>query len=208
MRTRTTGRTSILRRMMVYLLLIVFTMLTLGLEFFLEVSDEGLKKELIGNFEGLSIGKMSEEEAFSPITHLRNKVLLLLVIQFLMTTVILVIFVKKINLPLKRMFEVSSRIAGGDLKEPIPVYTNDEIGMMGEFINDLISDFGEVVGLSKVISSSGLDSLEKVEHFIEEKKTYDAYEELEAIRGNLIQLEDMIKGFELYRVEPDGKWQT
>ena len=203
-------RITIGRRMIIYLMIIVLTVLTLGIEFMYEVGDENLRESILENASLLTAGKITEAEAMKPLIHLRNKVMLLLAIQVFITSVVLVIFVKKITLPLRRMFQVSARISTGDLKDAMPVYTNDEIGRMGEFINDLISDFGEVVGHVRVCATSGLDSLDNIrECFIDpDGAEAAAYRETEHLRRSLVQLREMTEDFTLFSVEPEGKWNT
>lgn len=192
---------TIARRMIIYLLIILFTMITLGVEFLVEVNNVSLKEGFAADIIGNKNNHLKEGNTISPITHLRNKVILLLFMQVLVTGVVMVIFVKKITLPLKKMFEVSSYIAGGDLKEPMPVYLPDEIGRMGEFINDLVTDFGELVGHIRVSVSSELDALSNIKSCIERRDEVSAYREIEALGENISQLKDMIKGFKLYEVE-------
>lgn len=203
-------RVTIGRRMIIYLMIIVLTVLTLGIEFMHEVGDEALQKNILENASLLTEGKITETEAMGPLIHLRNKVMLLLGIQVLITSVVLVIFVKKITLPLRRMFQVSARISRGDLKEAMPVYTNDEIGRMSEFINDLISDFGEVVGHVRVFASAGLDSLDDIQtRFVDpDGREAPACRETEQLRQSLVQLREMTEDFTLFSVESAGKWNT
>ena len=192
---------TITRRMVIYLLIILFTVITLGIEFLIEVSDVGLKRELTEDIIRHENDRLKENHAISPLVHLRNKVILLLFMQVLVTGVVMVIFVKKITLPLKKMFEVSSYIADGDLKEPMPVYLPDEIGRMGEFINDLVNDFGELVGHIRISVSSDLDTLSNIKNYIGERDEESAYKEIEVLGENLTRLKDMIKDFKLYEVE-------
>ncbi|MBN1880807.1 MAG: methyl-accepting chemotaxis protein [Deltaproteobacteria bacterium] len=201
-------RITIGRRMIIYLMIIVLTVLTLGIEFMREVGDENLRGMILDNAALLTAGSITEAEAIEPLVRLRNKVMLLLAIQVLITSVVLVIFVKKITLPLRRMFRVGDRISTGDLKEAMPVYTNDEIGRMGEFINDLISDFGEVVGHVRIFASSGLDSLDDIQACLIDPNGTEApaYRETEHLRRSLVQLHEMTEEFTLFSVEPEGKW--
>jgi len=203
-------RITIGRRMTIYLMMIVLTMLILGIEFMREVGHENLQKNILENASLLTAGEITEAEAIKPLVHLRNKVILLLAIQVLITSVVLVIFVKKITLPLRRMFQVSARISGGDMEEAMPVYTNDEIGRMGEFINDLISDFGEVVGHVRVFASSGLDSLDGIRScFVDpDGAETSACREIEELRQRLVQLRDMTEDFTLFSVEPKSGWNA
>jgi len=210
METGRKERVTIGRRMIIYLMIIVLTVLTLGIEFMYEVGDENLRERILENASLLTAGEITEAEAMEPLVRLRNKVMLLLAIQVLITSVVLVIFVKKITLPLRRMFQVSARISKGDLKEAMPVYTNDEIGRMGEFINDLISDFGEVVGHVRIFASSGLDSLDDIQAcFVDPDGTEaPACRETEHLRRSLVQLREMTEDFTLFSVEPEGKWNA
>jgi len=210
METGRKERVTIGRRMIIYLMIIVLTVLTLGIEFMYEVGDENLRERIFENASLLTAGEITEAEAMEPLVRLRNKVMLLLAIQVLITSVVLVIFVKKITLPLRRMFQVSARISKGDLKEAMPVYTNDEIGRLGEFINDLISDFGEVVGHVRIFASSGLDALDDIQAcFIDpDGKEAPACRETEHLRNSLVQLREMTEEFTLFSVEPTRKWNA
>lgn len=197
------GASSISRRMTIYIMIIVFTMLILGVEFFVEVSGGGLKEELVENFGKLNRGEITEAAAIAPLVHVRNKVMLLLAVQVLVTGVVFMLFVKKINIPLKRMFTVSSKIAAGDMKEPMPVYMTDEIGRMGEFINDLVSDFGEVVAHVRLFASSGAEVIEDIEEAIYREDLKNAKIMVEVMKGDILQLNDMMKDFKLFTVEPE-----
>lgn len=198
-------RSSISRRMTIYILIIVFTMLILGVEFFVEINSGDLKGELTENFKKLNRDEITEVVAIAPLVHVRNKVMLLLAIQVLVTGVVFILFVKKINIPLKRMFTVSSKIAGGDMKEPMPVYMADEIGRMGEFINDLVSDFGEVVAHVRLFVRSGIESVEEIENSVYNKDGENIKIKIEVLKGDLLQLNDMMSDFELFSVEPGRK---
>jgi methyl-accepting chemotaxis protein len=197
------GTSSISRRMTIYIMIIVFTMLILGVEFFVEVSGGGLKEELVENFKKLNRGEITEDAAIAPLVHVRNKVMLLLAVQVLVTGVVFILFVKKINIPLKKMFTVSSKIAAGDMKEPMPVYMTDEIGRMGEFINDLVSDFGEVVAHVRLFANSGMESIEDIEEAIHKEDLKNTKILIEVIKGDILQLNDMIKDFKLFTVGPE-----
>ena len=187
------------------MMIIVFTMLILGVEFFVEVSGGDLKGELVENFKELNRGEITEAAAIAPLVHLRNKVMLLLAIQVLVTGVVFILFVKKINIPLKRMFTVSSKIAGGDMKEPMPVYMTDEIGRMGEFINDLVSDFGEIVAHVRLFANSGMEAVEDIEEAIYREDLKNTKILIEVIKGDILQLNDMMKDFKLFTVGPEPK---
>ncbi len=198
-------RSSISRRMTIYIMIIVFTMLILAVEFFVEINSDVLQGELVENFERLNKGEITETAAIAPLIHVRNKVMLLLTIQVLVTGVVFMLFVKKINIPLKRMFAVSSKIASGDMKEPMPVYMTDEIGMMGEFINDLVSDFGEVVAHVRLFTSSTIESIEDIESSIFNEDDKNTKIKIEILKGDLLQLNDMMKDFKLFTVDPNQK---
>jgi methyl-accepting chemotaxis protein len=193
---------TISRRMTIYMAIIVFTMLILGVEFFVEINSGDLKGELVENFERLDRGEITEDAATAPIVHVRNKVMLLLAVQVLVTGVVFVLFVKKINIPLKRMFTVSSKIAAGDMKEPMPVYMTDEIGRMGEFINDLVSDFGEIVAHVRLFADSGMEVIEEIEEAVYREDLKNAKIMIEVMKGDILQLNDMMKDFKLFTVGP------
>ena len=77
------------------------------------------------------------------IESLRNKALLMFVVQALETLIVLVMFVRKITTPLQQMVNEAEIISDGDLSRIIPIRTRDEIGLIGQTINALTSNIQE-----------------------------------------------------------------
>jgi hypothetical protein len=111
--SRAKRSSSLTRRMMIYLFVIVFVSLLLGVEFLREIDNKDLGQELMTNLTRWEKGEIGEARVMAPVVHARNKVILLIIIQSFVTGVVLTMFVKKITIPLKRMFEVTTRMAQG-----------------------------------------------------------------------------------------------
>jgi methyl-accepting chemotaxis protein len=89
---------------------------------------------------------------------LRNKALLMFVVQAAVTLIVLIMFMRRITGPLQHMVETSKEISDGDLSRTIRIRSKDEIGLLGETINGLASNIQELVALGR---STG-DSLQHV----------------------------------------------
>lgn len=189
------------RRMMIYVFIIVFCSLMLGIEFLIDIKDRDLHRELERGFQRQRLGEISSSEAMAPIDHIKNKVILLIVIQSLVTGVVLILFVKKITIPLGRMFAVTTNMARGDFKNPVPVYSNDEIGKLGRFINDVVSDFGEVIGHVRAAGGACRHNIESIRLAVESGDRQAALTSVKVAAEEIERLDEMTGIFNLARVD-------
>jgi signal transduction histidine kinase len=196
-----TRTVTLARRMMIYVFIIVFCSLVLGIEFLIDINDGDLYRELEISFQRQRLGEISSGEAMAPIDQIKKKVILLIVIQSLVTGVVLILFVKKITIPLGRMFAVTTDMARGNFKNPIPVYINDEIGKLGWFINDVVSDFGEVIGHVRAASRSCRKSIESMRLALEGGDREAVLADMKKISEEMERLDDMTMNFNLARVD-------
>jgi methyl-accepting chemotaxis protein len=132
-------RSSLERRMLNYFLLIAVASLLITVEFVWAIGDLTLQSYLPAS------------EAIDSVKHgiesLRNKALLMFVVQAVETFIVLVMFVRKITTPLQQMVDEAEIISEGDLSRVIPIRTRDEIGLIGQTINALTSNIQEMAAL-------------------------------------------------------------
>jgi len=186
---------------MIYVCIIVFCSLVLGVEFLIDSKDKELYRQEKTGYRGQHPGETGGGEAMVPVDEIRKKVILLIAIQSLVTGVVLVLFVKKITIPLRRMFDITADMARGDFKNPIPVYINDEIGKLGWFINDVVSDFGEVLGHVRVTGHRCAERIDSMKAAFESGNREVVLAEMNGISEDMEQLDDMTRDFNLARVD-------
>ncbi len=85
---------------------------------------------------------------------LRNKAILMCVVQGVVTLIVLIMFLRRITGPLKKLIEQSRLISEGDLSRTIEVRRKDEIGLLGDTINELTVNIQEIVAYGLSLESS------------------------------------------------------
>jgi methyl-accepting chemotaxis protein len=187
--------------MMIYVCIIVFSSLVLGFEFLIDINGKEPYRGLEPGLQGQYQAQMDSGPATAPIDQIKRKVIFLIAIQSFVTGVVLILFVKKITIPLGRMFAVTANMAQGDFGNPIPVYVNDEIGRLGRFINDVVSDFGEVIGLVRVTGNRCRERVQSMKAAFEKGDRKAVLAGMERISEEMEQLDDMTRDFNLARAD-------
>jgi methyl-accepting chemotaxis protein len=201
MRPTNTRTVTLTRRMMIYVCIIVFSSLVLGFEFLIDINGKEPYRGLEPGLQGQYQAQMDSGPATAPIDQIKRKVIFLIAIQSFVTGVVLILFVKKITIPLGRMFAVTANMAQGDFENPIPIYVNDEIGRLGRFINDVVSDFGEVIGLVRVTGSRCRERVQSMKAALEKGDRKAVLADMERISEEMEQLNDMTRNFNLARAD-------
>ena len=147
--------------MLVYFLLIGVASLFVSFEFIADTHSQELKQGLIDNFQKYSQAEMVIDDVFQPIEKIRNKAILMIVIIVFVMVIVLTMFTKNITEPLQHMIEVSKKLATGDLRQTIEIQSGNELGELGNVINELSSNLQETTLLSKNVCMIGADSITK-----------------------------------------------
>ena len=90
--------------------------------------------------------------------------LLLLAIVAFSIAMTLYFFVKDIANPLDGMIMAAKRIRDGHLSATVPVVSKDEIGQLGDIINDLTANLQEVLLFVGAVNSDLTDIIEEIEN--------------------------------------------
>ncbi|MEY4767571.1 MAG: hypothetical protein RL637_210 [Pseudomonadota bacterium] len=194
------------RTMIIYFLLIVCAALLVTVEFVFDVQDPRLKELLLLNFELHNQQKMAEAFVFEPLSGLRNKAILMIVIIMYVTIIVLTMLIKNITGPLQHMIDVSQQISQGDLTKTIKIGSNNELAQLGRVINEMSSNLQEVTILSQNMSTNGGTCIEKVRALlasgeINEENTAEILGELEQLQMDFEMLQDFTECFRLYEVD-------
>lgn len=176
---------SLQRTMLVYFLLIGVASLFVSFEFVVETQSQGLRQELLHNFQSYSRGGLVIDEVFQPIDHLRNKAILMIAIIMFVMVIVLTMFTRNITEPLRHMIETAQKLATGDLRQTIEIHSGNELGELGNVINELSSNLRETTLLGKNVCAIGAGSITRTLAILAREELALAPEDRAEIRREL-----------------------
>ncbi len=133
---------------------------------------------------------------------LRNKALLMCVVQTVITLIVMIMFIRRITTPLQQMVEDSKVISDGDLSRTIKVRRQDEIGRIGETINGLTSNIQEIVAFGQDTETSVQPPLQELRCRVGADPVCRA--QLDEIEGALAGFRDILDQFKLFPAPLSG----
>jgi HAMP domain-containing protein len=106
--------------------------------------------------------------------------------------------------PLEETEKIGQRFAAGQLDRTVPIRSDDEIGAIGQLMNDLAANFQEVLLFTWNITDKCLGVLDRAAGQLQCGKQKGVSEELlppiERTGKNLHEIRRMVKTFDLYNV--------
>ena len=188
-------------KMMNYFLLIAIAAILIGFEFYLQLSDLDYLKSLYADYVADG-DKQSIDDFPAAIAHLRDKIAIMFVVLSGVAAIVMLMFIKNITLPLGKMITISKAINQGDLSHYIEIEQKDEIGELGQAINELTSNFQELASLTMAtceqLDASLNSASEKLDNDIPATR-----EELESMRQEIAMLEEFLNEITLLGEEAD-----
>lgn len=146
---------SLQRTMMVYFLLIGFAALLVGIEFIVETHGDGIRQAFLAQVADRVPGSLDHDAYLQPLTHLRNKAVLVIAIIMVVILIVMTMFMKHITEPLQHMITTSRKISAGDLSQTIRIDGNNELSELGGVINEMSSNLQEIIHMSRNTCASG-----------------------------------------------------
>lgn len=186
--------TSLERQMLTYFGLIAAASLLITVEFIwaLQSAMSEVNASAVPWFAPAPPGQPS----IAALAALRNKAVLMCVVQAVVTLTILIMFIRRITGPLQQMIKQSRVISQGDLSRTIEIHRRDEIGLLGETINGLTSNIQEIVAFGLSTESSLRSSLQQLRARVgADRVSQDRLDEMEE---GLEGFRAILKGFELF----------
>ena len=80
-----------------------------------------------------------ENEIYQSLYETEHFILILVIVSITMVLALTLIFSRILTKPLRELTEVTTRMAGGDLRQRVAIVTKDEIGILGQSFNDMTS---------------------------------------------------------------------
>lgn len=228
------------RKLTLYFILISIVSISVSAEIIFEFSSGKLRDDICRNFTlhaekhipQSEVKKINGEglvKAVSePISSLRNRMILLLLVVFASIIGAFVMFTKDIVSPMYGIVEATKRIADGDLTITVPVMTNDEIGQIARLINDMNVNLQDMImQIRQEISRHRAridDAVEKISSFTRDGKpdevlesrrmkisdykkivdlSWDVIRALESMQVDLGALETFVRMYKTYAIRTE-----
>ena len=130
------------------------------------------------------------------LTVLRNKAFLMCAVQAVITLIVLIMFLRRITGPLQKLIDYSRLISEGDFSQTIEVRRKDEIGLLGDTINDLTANNQEIVAYGLAMEQS----LRPLVENLQAKADNDplSQKQLDEVAGKLVEFKDFLESFKLF----------
>ena len=190
-------------RLINYFLLIAMAAIMIGVEFFFEMNRPDLKYEICNSTEEQVImdnNQQSQYESETTISDLRNKIVIMFGVLTIVVAIVMMMFIKNITMPLQKMSDVAQSINQGDLSQIVPIEHQDEIGMVGNAINELTSNLQEITTFTFSTAMQAKTELDALAEKISQNKLPDN-QEIESIQENLKILIEFADSFALLHTE-------
>ena len=146
---------SLQRTMVVYFLLIGFAALLVGVEFIAETQGDDMRQAFRSRGADQAATPLEDDASLQPLTHLRNKAVLVIAIIMVVILIVMTMFMKHITEPLQHMIAASRKISGGDLSQTIRIEGDNELAELGGVINEMSSNLQEIIHISRNTRASG-----------------------------------------------------
>ena len=154
-------RSTLERQMFTYFGLIAAASLLIMGEFVWAIQTSMTKDEALAHSSTLPSLPVHDAIVMELAT-LRNKAFLMCIVQGVVTLIVLIMFLRRITGPLQKLIEHSRMISEGDLSRTIEVRRKDEIGLLGDTINELTVNIQEIVAYGLSLESSLRSLLEEL----------------------------------------------
>lgn len=187
-------RNTLERQMLTYFGLIAAASLLITVEFVWAIQTARAEAEVLAQAPVAAVSGV--QAMVSALGALRNKALLMCVVQAVVTLIVLVMLIRRITGPLQEMVEQARLICEGDLSRTVAVWRQDEIGLLGDTINGLTCNIQETVAFGLSTESSLRPSLEELR--IRTAADPICKEQLDEIDARLAGFRDLLEGFKLF----------
>jgi methyl-accepting chemotaxis protein len=189
------ARSTLKRQMFTYFGLIAAASLLITGEFVWAIQTSMTKAQAIVYTS--TISDLSTHDAIlKELRVLRNKAFLMGIVQAVVTLIVLIMFLGRITRPLQKLISHATMISEGDLSRPIEIRRNDEIGLLGSTINELMINIQEIVayGLSMELSLKSM--LEELRAPMGDDPV--SRKQLEEIADRLSGFKNFLEAFKLF----------
>ncbi|MDH5718104.1 MAG: HAMP domain-containing protein [Spirochaetia bacterium] len=146
------------KKLLLYFVLTAVVSISVSAEIILEIGSPAFKKSFFSSIEKELIKEIGTENAkdilenkikkstiFEAVTDLQIRMILMLIVVSISISGAFLMFIKDIVSPMEGMVEATKKIADGDLSASVPVKTEDEIGQIGNLINEMSVNLQDLI---------------------------------------------------------------
>lgn len=148
------------KKLILYFLLISIVSISISIEIVWEVSEQNFRDKLTESFYSefqkaytedtgktlsLSLDEINQKTALSVLDDMRMRMLLLIGVIIGNIFTAFRLFSKDIARPIDALVEGAKKVSDGDLTAEIEILTEDEIGELGQLINDMNINLQELI---------------------------------------------------------------
>lgn len=197
------------KRLLIYFFLIIFVTFSVGAQLIFEVGSPRLKDQISQNISAQGDDHETTMAGIDAVLKkLQHRMILVMGIVFLCVVATMFVFIRNIVEPLDAMGKAAKRITEGHLNETVPIRCQDEIGKIGELINDLAINLQEVLlhvwnhtcqdivlmdHIAEIIHAQPVDIMpDKVK------------EEFDFVRKDIEEMQEIVRAFDYYNIQFDG----
>ena len=200
------------KRLLIYFALIIFVTFSVGAQLLYEVGSQYLNNRISASI----LDQLQENEkkhfntgkVMAVLKKLQYRMILVMSIVMLCVIATMVVFTRNIVEPLDLIGKAAKKIAAGHLDETVPVRNQDEIGNIGELINDLAANMQEIL---LHVWNHTEDDIVLLDHICEEVNagqdnglSEKVKQKLAFVRQDIKDMQDMVKAFDYYNIRLDN----
>lgn len=182
-------------RLLNYFTLIILAASLIAMEFFFEINNPALQADICS-----TISTQASDNISNGLLNLRNKIMIMIGILTLVFAIIMMMFIKNIAIPLKHMAASAKIINDGDLTEIITIENHDEIGLVGDAINELTSNLQECAAITHTTSSHALICIRNIEDNTSNNELA-SIDDIEELKSQLELLNTFSDSFKLLQTD-------
>ena len=200
------------KRLLIYFALIIFVTFSVGAQLLYEVGSQRLNNQISASiFDQLQENEkkhFNTGKVIAVLKKLQHRMILVMAIVMLCVIATMVVFTRNIVEPLDLIGKAAKKIAAGHLDETVPVGNQDEIGNIGELINDLAANLQEIL---LHVWNHTEDDIVLLDHICEKINTGpdnglfpEIKQEVAFVRQDIEDMQDMVKAFDYYNIRLDN----
>ena len=145
------------KKLLLYFILISIVSVSVSSEIILELGSSSFKNSFVQTLEKELVKDLGQEKSdrilseidhsalFHPIVDLQVRMILLLLVVGGSIVGAFFLFTKDIVSPMENMVSATKKIAEGDLSASVPVQSEDEIGQIGNLINEMSVNLQDLI---------------------------------------------------------------
>ncbi len=196
------------KRLLIYFGLVVFVTFSIGIQFMVEVGSGYFQKQLFGSIMSQLHGDTKDSFDSSKIKtvlkKLQCRMLLVMLIVLICVIATMFVFIRNIVEPLDLIGKAAQKISDGRLDESVPIRNHDEIGKIGELINDLAANLQEVLLHVWNQTAADIAILDDVYNELNtglcEEISPEIKGQVKSVRQDIDNMQNMVKAFDLYNI--------